>query len=124
MILGFMACTKDKGEQVSEDYRTKYIGNYSFVDYSFSFNGATQNYDWDTTYYEGSISAGASANQIIIDFSPSNDWELIIDSTGHVLELDSSNAPVSFNTDSTVEINYSSGGMGGGINHDITGFKQ
>ena len=66
---------------VTVDYRTKWLGDWDFVQYNYNFSFGWES--WDTTYYSGKISLGKTAHDLNV-----NGRELLVLEDGLLIESD------------------------------------
>ena len=143
----FVACEKE--EPQIENYRDKYVGDYTFqITYTYPVGYWVEEiqgnaYTWkDTTYYySGSIKKSTTFDRILVDWG--NDTlitidnttfiqknEMIVDSLGNLSYPEYNGTgntnfhlPASIENDS-IEFHFAAGGLGLYVSWSVTGIKK
>lgn len=104
IIFCFADCKKQE-----IDYRAKYIGLYDFTINQKTYQSADSSIKDTTFYYVGDIQLGHTSNSLILHFSDTHFWEVLIDGNGKLSQPPNSGLgwSVSGNFDSPAKISFS-----------------
>ncbi len=120
-LLLFAQCKKNPF-----NYRTKYLGDYTFTVHKILWSMSPLGTNIDTNYfYDGKIEYGTIKNTMLIHFSENNTVEVIVSKDG-LISNDNDYDPVTgkFESKTSMNFSYHLGGLGSGGSYGVSGTKK